>query len=166
MARRFLHIDAAEAVDRVIPLADVLGRHARELHERLEETDSSSKCCAILVETLSRPSEAPGPVELAIEAMTRAHGDIELGWIADQAGMSERQFRRRCLAESGLAPKHLARVLRFRRACRLATQGASWLTIAAESGYFDQAHLIRDFREFTGATPVSVFSKTSPAAVG
>jgi AraC-like DNA-binding protein len=86
--------------------------------------------------------------------------------------MSERQFRRRCLEESGLAPKHLCRVLRFRRACELGERGLPWGLIAAEAGYFDQAHLIRDFREFTGATPmgartnVSVFSNTANGRSG
>jgi AraC-like DNA-binding protein len=90
-----------------------------------------------------------------------SHGDIDLDWVARQAGMSERQFRRRCLEESGLAPKQLCRVLRFRRACELGGRGLPWGLIAAEAGYFDQAHLIRDFREFTGATPMSVFSNTA-----
>ena len=84
-----------------------------------------------------------------------------MDWVADQAGMSARQFRRRCREEAGLGPKHLARILRFRRACRLADQGESWLRVAMEAGYFDQAHLIRDFREFTGTTPMSDFSKTA-----
>jgi AraC-like DNA-binding protein len=75
--------------------------------------------------------------------------------------MSDRQFRRRCLDESGLAPTQLCRVLRFRRACALGRRGLPWGLIAAEAGYFDQAHLIRDFREFTGVTPMSVFSNTA-----
>ena len=85
---------------------------------------------------------------------------VDLEWVARQANLSSRQFRRRCLEESGLTPKQLCRVLRFRHACQLARGGArvEWAGIAAEAGYFDQAHLIRDFREFAGATPVSVFS--------
>ena len=45
--------------------------------------------------------------------MTRVHGEVDIDWVADQAGMSARQFRRRCQEESGLSPKHLARVLRI-----------------------------------------------------
>jgi AraC-like DNA-binding protein len=54
-------------------------------------------------------------------------------------------------------------VLRFRYACRLAGESPrpEWSGIAAEAGYFDQAHLIRDFREFAGATPMAVFSNTA-----
>jgi AraC-like DNA-binding protein len=74
--------------------------------------------------------------------------------------LSPRQFRRRCLEESGLTPKRLSRVLRFRHACRIAraAKRPNWSDIALEAGYFDQAHLIRDFHKFTGLTPMAVFS--------
>jgi AraC-like DNA-binding protein len=50
--------------------------------------------------------------------------------------------------------------MRFRYACELAERSGKleWAGIAADAGYFDQAHLIRDFREFAGGTPMSVFS--------
>ena len=170
MARRFLAVEAAELRDRVIPLDSVMGRRARELQSRLDGTASVDEWRRILSQGLSPVEEPVDPVHLAIEAMTRAHGEVDIDWVADQAGMSARQFRRRCREESGLGPKHLARVLRFRRACQLAERGESWLRVAVEAGYFDQAHLIRDFREFTGATPgatgVSVFSKTGHGVIG
>lgn len=77
--------------------------------------------------------------------------------------MSPRQFRRRCLEESGLTPKHLARVLRFRHAWRMAHSAAAlnWSAIALDAGYCDQAHFIRDFREFTRETPMAVLSNTA-----
>ena len=108
----------------------------------------------------------PNGVQQAIEAVARSHGDVSIEWVAREAGMSERQFRRRCLEESGLRPKQLCRVLRFRRACALAGRGLPWGLVAAEAGYFDQAHLIRDFHEFTGDTPMSVFSNTDGGATG
>jgi AraC-like DNA-binding protein len=102
-----------------------------------------------------------------MEAMAAAHGVVDIDWAATQAGMSARQFRRRCLEESGLTPKRLCRVLRFRRSFTLAaSRRLSWAAVAAETGYFDQAHLIRDFREFTGRTPMAVFSNTGIAVVG
>jgi AraC-like DNA-binding protein len=104
----------------------------------------------------------------AVGAMTRTHGNANLDWIAAQANLSPRQFRRRCLEESGLTPKHLCRVLRFRHSNSLASASRrpDWADIAGRAGYYDQAHLIRDFREFTGQTPMSVFSNTSSAVAG
>jgi AraC-like DNA-binding protein len=166
MAAAFLRVPAAELTDRVIPLEEIWGAAARELQSRLDHAVSAAERLAILGATVRPPASTPNPVQRAIETVTSSHGDIDLDWVARQAGMSERQFRRRCLEESGLAPKQLCRVLRFRRACALGERGLPWGLIAAEAGYFDQAHLIRDFREFTGDTPMSVFSNTADGHSG
>jgi AraC-like DNA-binding protein len=166
MARPYLGVGAAELCDQVVPLDAVVGRAAREMRARLDGAASPGERRQILLGAVAAGARPADPVHLAIEAMTRVHGDADVDWLADQAGLSARQFRRRCREEAGLGPKHLARILRFRRACRLAERGESWLRVAVEAGYFDQAHLIRDFREFTGSTPVSVFSKTAASESG
>ena len=155
MAAQFLRIPAEELTDRILPLEDPA------LADRLANAQSADECRRILASSLRAPADPPNGVQRAIEAVASSHGDIDLEWVARQAGMSERQFRRRCLEESGLPPKQLCRVLRFRRAFTLGERGLPWGLVAAEAGYYDQAHLIRDFREFTGGdTPMSVFSNT------
>ena len=165
MARPFLGVAAAELTDRAVALSDVWGKAARSVEGQFSEAVSLDEALGLLGSVLPTPVDAPDSVQLAIEAMTAAHGDIDLDWVARHAGLGARQFRRRCLEESGLLPKHLCRVLRFRRACQLANGATDWAQIAASAGYFDQSHLIRDFHEFTGGTPMSVFSKTRAAAV-
>ena len=166
MAGRFLKASPAEFTDVIVPLEEVWGRAGRELAGRLEEAPSPEEWLGVVTEQLPEPV-ALNPVQRAIEALTEAHGNLDLEWLAGQANLSPRQFRRRCLEESGLTPKHLGRVLRFRRACALAASGApDWAAVAAETGYFDQAHLIRDFRGFTGRTPMSVLSNTQAAVAG
>jgi AraC-like DNA-binding protein len=66
----------------------------------------------------------------------------------------------------GLPPKTVARVLRFEQAVRLAEETElSWLEIALRCGYYDQAHLIRDFRAISGCTPGTFFQDVgAPAA--
>jgi len=166
MAGTFLGAAPAEFTDRTVALADVWGRPARQLEERMAGAPSMDDCVRLLRGAFPPPERPPDSVQRAIEAMVAAHGGVDVDWAASQAGLSARQFRRRCLEEGGLAPKHLCRVLRFRRACALAGGGVDWAGVAALAGYFDQAHLIRDFHEFTGATPVAVFSKTPAAAMG
>jgi AraC-like DNA-binding protein len=160
MAVPFLGIAAAELTDRIVALEDLWGSAAAR---RMEARIAGS--LPVLSSVLPAPAGAPDRVHLALEAIAAAHGNIDLDWVARHAGMGARQFRRRCLEESGLTPKHLCRVLRFRRACALAHPVADWAEIAASAGYFDQSHLIRYFREFTGSTPVSVFSNTRAASV-
>jgi AraC-like DNA-binding protein len=170
MARSFLGISAAELTDAEVPLEDLGFRRSRELQCGID--DEASFLPAGLTPLFSRRLQTvePSPlsnVQRAIEALTALDGVADLDFIARQAGLSPRQFRRRCLEESGLTPKHLCRILRFRHARRLAgvRLRPNWSAVAVEAGYFDQAHLIRDFREFTGGTPMAVFSNTEAAAL-
>jgi transcriptional regulator GlxA family with amidase domain len=79
--------------------------------------------------------------------------------VADEFGVSARTLERRVLDHAGLPPSTLRRVLRFRRAFRLLDQAppGTWSRIATSAGYYDQAHLIRDFRQFAGAPPAEFF---------
>ena len=76
--------------------------------------------------------------------------------LAEAADVSPRRLRELFLREVGLPPKRLARILRFREAlARLATTPAVDLTrLALDCGYYDQAHLYRDFRALARMTPV------------
>lgn len=162
MAGRFLPLSARELTDGSILLEDLWPHRARELGRQLDDECSIEEASEILARSLRVPDTTHDPVEHAIAAMTAARGNVDLDWIARQANLSARQFRRRCLEESGLTPKLLCRILRFRYASHLAhaAKPRNWAAVALEARYFDQAHFIRDFRQFTGVPPMSVFSKT------
>jgi AraC-like DNA-binding protein len=162
MAGRFLGVSPAELTDKSAPLEDLWPRRARELKQHMDDAKSVDDAMRILLSDLPAPDAALNPTQRAIESLAAAHGNADLDMAAHQANLSLRQFRRRCLEESGLTPKRLCRVLRFRHACRLAGEvdRLDWPAIALEADYFDQSHLIRDFQEFTGHTPMAVFSNT------
>jgi transcriptional regulator GlxA family with amidase domain len=87
--------------------------------------------------------------------------------IADAYRVSPRTVERKVLGATGLPPSLLRRVLRFRRAFRMlgdAPRG-TWARVAAGAGYFDQAHLIRDFRRFAGSAPAEFFRAEPDLAV-
>lgn len=162
MAGSFLGIPPVELTDTSTPLEDLWPRRARELHRQLDDSKSIEEAMRILRDHVPAPKAALTPTQRALEALTAANGNANLEDMARHANLSPRQFRRRCLEESGLTPKQLCRVLRFRHACRMAGEHdrPNWSGIAAEAEYFDQAHLIRDFHEFTSQTPMAVFSNT------
>jgi AraC-like DNA-binding protein len=86
--------------------------------------------------------------------MVRLGGRLSLDELAAGAGISGRQLERKFLQEVGLGPKQLCRILRFQQVFRVVEQDhAGWSGVALDCGYFDQAHLIRDFREFAWQTP-------------
>ena len=74
-------------------------------------------------------------------------------------GVSTRQLERRFKTRVGMSPKHFARIARFQRVFRTVDQGgAGWVDAAAECGYYDQAHLIRDFRALAGEAPAHLLA--------
>lgn len=80
---------------------------------------------------------------------------FSLGQLAHDACLSPRQFERKFLERIGISPKLYQRIVRFNQAMKLKKHAPdqNWLTITYASGYFDQMHLLRDFRAFTGEIP-------------
>ena len=147
-----LGIGGDRLTNEIVPLAGLWGRRAGELLERLAEAPSIAGCVA-LFEQFLQPAVAD-PLQRALAWMEKRHGLVSLDRVARQAGLGPRQFRRLCIQQTGLPPKFLARVLRFRHSlCRLDKRPASLAQLALDCGYYDQAHFINEFREFSGRTP-------------
>jgi AraC-like DNA-binding protein len=89
-------------------------------------------------------------------------GMIPIDTLASDAAISSRQLERRFLAEIGVGPKLLSRILRFQQVFRAVDANeTSWPLVAVDCGYYDQAHLIRDFRQFAQQTPSVLFREQS-----
>lgn len=89
-------------------------------------------------------------------------GLISIDQLATDAGISSRQLERRFQREVGLGPKLLSRILRFQQVFRAVERcDGAWAPVALECGYYDQAHLIRDFNQFAGQTPSALFAEQS-----
>ena len=86
---------------------------------------------------------------------------MPVGALAQEVGWSRRHLVTRFRQQVGLPPKTIARVVRFEGLLRrvAGTGGAAWSRIAAECGYYDQAHMNRDFREFAGTTPTEYLAR-------
>jgi AraC-like DNA-binding protein len=153
----FLGIPLGDLENAYVGVDQVWGREGRDLHERLIETSSTAGRFHILEEfLLSRPSSSvdrhPG-VATAITAI-EDNPSIRMADIRHQVGMATKRLIGLFRAEVGLSPKAYARVRRLQAALRLLSAGpVGGARIAAEVGYFDQAHFVRDFESFTGMTP-------------
>jgi AraC-like DNA-binding protein len=157
-----------ELTNQVIDLAEVLPP-TRELRDRLSDAPSLRHRCDLLdTFLLDRADRGPRPADEVTQAfhrLTETHGTIPVGALADEVGWSRRHLVSRFHQQIGLPPKTLARILRFERLLsRLRPAApAHWTRLAAECGYYDQAHLNRDFREFTGITPTGYLARLMPA---
>ena len=92
-------------------------------------------------------------VACAVDVISRARGQVSIDRVAAHAGMTRRHLERRFLDQVGLTPKRLARIARFQHALQLLETEHPGAHAAAESGYADQAHFVRDFRELAGCAP-------------
>jgi AraC-like DNA-binding protein len=138
---------------------DVLwGRDGATLRERLLEANAPGDVLGRLQEVLLAHAVRPLARDRAVAfALTRLDSGARVGEVIERVGMSSRCFIERFAAQVGLTPKRYARVRRFHHVlaslepCRTGV-GAQ---LAAACGYADQAHLIHDFREFSGMTPTA-----------
>jgi AraC-like DNA-binding protein len=99
-------------------------------------------------------------------ASSRRAAAVRIGELTRELGWSRKRIVARFREEIGLTPKQSARLLRFERARALAESGErpDWAWLAREAGYYDQSHLINEFRSFTGRTPETFFQDITAAA--
>lgn len=141
--------------DKQLALEDFWGKRAVVLLDKLSDAKSPQRCAEVLVDTV-RNEHSPTPLQAAMAWMRSQQGLVKLDQVASHAGLSARQFRRVCLQQTGLSPKLLARVLRFRYALsRVHENAGDHAGLAADCGYSDQSHFIADFRRFSGCTPAA-----------
>lgn len=97
----------------------------------------------------------PGDAAIAraVDRLIASGGTVTVARLAALSQLSERQFRRRFHAATGIAPKQYADVQRVRRALILALDDPDWAAVAHDSGFADQPHLIRDVKQRFGAAP-------------
>ena len=171
MAAQALRVRADELTDTAIPLGDLLGSRVSGVSERLAEARTIPQYLAALRRVLPTTATIE-PVHRAIQSLVTAPCEIRIEELASKANLSPRQFRRVCLRETGLTPKRFARVMRFCSTLEHLRQmrRLDWADLAAECGFYDQAHLINEFQELADISParfaaeMSVFSNTPPSA--
>lgn len=163
-ARLFLGLPMDALANRCAPLGDLLAAGSQDLRDRLAgAADWGARFALMDALLLGRAVAAErllGSRSWQLAAwlerrLVESEGAVAIGGLAEAAGVSHRHLVAVSRAELGVAPKTYARVLRFNRAQALIAAAAvpDWARLAVEAGYYDQAHLIRDFRAMAGVTP-------------
>lgn len=162
-AQRLLGLSMREVSGRVVPIGDALGRVAADLREQvLDAPDWAARFAVVerfLIARFAQPGQSASPPAALDWALARLHetaGNLEIGALTAELGCSRRYLIGQFNDYVGLPPKLFARILRFGRARSLAEAGGlGWSEIAQRAGYYDHAHLIRDFHEFAGRSPAT-----------
>jgi len=116
---------------------------------------------SFLLKRLRRAKTDDRLAEHCVRAMQLANGNIPVARLADDLNIGRRHLERKFVSSVGVTPKMLSRILRFQNALQaIEIKRFNNLTILAyEAGFYDQAHFIRDFKEFTGMSPGSYFAE-------
>jgi AraC-like DNA-binding protein len=158
-ARRFFDMPSSELGGCMVALHDLLASEYRTLSERLEASPSWVLRLDLVEELLARRILGSrldtARVDWALARIEASRGNLGVGSLARELGCSHRHLIALFRDHVGIPPKLLARLVRFEQVMREAAGGARirWSDLATTHGYFDQAHLVRDVRHFTGLTP-------------
>lgn len=168
-AGSFLCVNAATLNNSVRALDDLVGDSVHDLVAQLAEQSFSQRVGRL--ETLlslrqPRSSKRIQTVRHISTVIAENHGRVTVDEICRQLEISSRQVERLFAQHVGLSPKLACRILRFTRAVELmeCSSNVSWAEFALVCGYYDQSHLIRDFREFAGVTPHQYRAKSQIVA--
>lgn len=156
-AAAFIPSDLSEIRNDEVALESLWGPKGRDVHEAVINAGSDEDRIRILESFLLgllRGAPVDGRVDEAVRLIERRHGRIAIGEFSAHVNWSPRQLERQFLRRIGIAPKELARTVRFQALLHRARGSpADWASLAVDCGFFDQAHMIREFRRFSGESP-------------
>jgi AraC-like DNA-binding protein len=162
MAPAVFNVPAATLVDRIVPLEDLwTSDDVERLLVSLSALDIP-RCVArlkdVLIARIVRPN-APTVGETTVRLITLHAGRVSIDDIARTHGLSRQLFARRFRDTAGLSPKLFARITRFQAlvSVLLSTDVSRWAEEATAVGFYDQAHMINEFRAFAGSPPTVFF---------
>jgi AraC-like DNA-binding protein len=152
-AARLFRVAMHELTERTVEIRDL----APSLARALESADDPRRVIEIVEAHMIGP---PDPVcAAAVHRIRTAAGNCDVAVLTSGLGVSCRHLERRFREEVGIPPKFFARIQRFQAVFPAVEGGAAgWADAAVRCGYYDQAHLIRDFRQFAGEPPAAVLA--------
>ncbi|GIG66136.1 helix-turn-helix domain-containing protein [Phytomonospora endophytica] len=163
-AYRLLGPGAAETRGEAVDLTELLGHRAHDLVAALRAAGEWRHRWPILDRLLADASgPAPAPeLDRVWRRICQTGGRVPMAGLAAEVGWSRQHLSRRFGRHFGSAPKTFARLVRLNRVLRRIRREGRWEQAAFDAGYFDQSHLARDLREFTGTTLGRYLERAQP----
>jgi AraC-like DNA-binding protein len=155
---RLLGIPMHELYDDGFDGEALIGPEVKILIERCSELnhleDIKNEVDSFLLSKLNSIRDSL-PFDFAMQELAQNKGNLSIGDAASLACLSLRQFQRKCYERLGMSPKMYGRIARFSHAYKIfeRSSAVNWTTLALTSGYYDQMHFIRDFKQFAGVVP-------------
>ncbi len=166
-----LNAPMSDLAGRILGLAHILADDHDDLIDQLHTRDDWDARFDLLeralLRRLARARPASRELQYALTRITACAGRIDIADLAAELGRSQKSLIHHFNTQIGLPPKRYARLVRFDHVVQHIRGGApdDWAELAARFGYYDQSHLVHDFRQFTGLTPTAARASLTPFPV-
>lgn len=160
----FTSMAVATMNNRAIALEDLFGKEGLALQEEvIHATGNELRKTIIesfLLNRLQTAEACERIASAAVQALLESKGQQTMEEISEKLQVNRRQLERKFATGTGLSPKQFSKIARLQAACRMIgrMQHSSLTALAYEAGYYDQAHFIKDFKEFTGLSPKQFYA--------
>lgn len=160
--RHFFSLDLAEITNRFISGDDIRRVSLADLgHQAYRHTDfhQRARVCEawLLRHFMPRP---PNTLDRAMNLIYQFRGNLDVALLRQKLGVSERHLRRLFQQGTGLSTKAFAQIVRIQCACKLLLQNpAASMQVAGNLGFFDQAHLLKEYKQRLLANPGAIFDR-------
>ena len=137
-----------------------------EIAESSHDHQRIAACNRFLIRSI-HPDREHLRIRRALERIGQSRGATSVESLASHVGMGRRSLEMAFLREVGTSPKMYCRITRFRHLYDAVSEHGTtvdWVRTALDTGFFDQAHLIRDFRQFAGASPTAFLAQETSFA--
>lgn len=155
----FATIPIKEMENTAIPLEKLFGQNGIKLEQKILNAKSTAERIQIieffLINLFTKKKTIDNVVKSTIETILNSNGQFSVNEFAINNNINRRQLTRKLSSAIGLSPKQLSKTIRIQSTLKtlLNNEHKNLTDLAYENEYFDQAHFIRDFKEFTGLTP-------------
>lgn len=155
----FSTVPIKEMENTAIPLDKLFGKEGIEIGEKILNANATVERINLievfLLKRLADKKNIDHIIKSTVEIILNANGQFSINELSKQSNINRRQLTRKFSSAIGLSPKQLSKTIRIQATLKkLLTKDVTNLTdLAYENEYFDQAHFIKDFKEFTGLTP-------------
>jgi AraC-like DNA-binding protein len=163
-----LHIPASELCNAAHDVRHILNAQDSALALQVLTATSTREKIYFVSSLMSRlvTRRKADPMSQFVKLIIQRDGQVSIKDMLTRSGYSERQFERRFTSLSGFTPKQFVRILRYQSTKRKYASGnyKTLAELAQDSGYFDQSHFIREFKEFSGFDPKRYFNLINDTA--
>jgi AraC-like DNA-binding protein len=147
-----------------VSLEELFGKDGLEIEQKILNTYATSEKIQLierfLLDRLSASENIDRIVKSTVETILTVNGQLSINELSKQININRRQLERKFSTTIGLSPKQLSKIIRLQATLKMLLNKnfTSLTALAYENEYYDQAHFIKDFKEFTGSAPKEFYA--------